>query len=58
VDPWTNRITLMPAKPVALLSPRDKLPFEITPFVIPLSRAETRVETDPVRLSAPAQPSR
>ena len=41
VDPWTNHITLLQAKPVSLLSARDKLPFEITPFMIPLSRVDT-----------------
>jgi len=40
VDPWTNHISLLPTKPVSLLSARDKLPFEITPFMIPLSRVE------------------
>jgi hypothetical protein len=40
VDPWTNRINLLQAKPVSLLSARDKLPFEITPFMIALSRIE------------------
>jgi len=42
VDPWTNRIALLQAKPVSLLSARDKLPFEITPFMIPLARMEAQ----------------
>ena len=42
VDPWTNHISMLQAKPVSLLSARDKLPFEITPFMIPLSRVETQ----------------
>ena len=42
VDPWTNHIALLQAKPVSLLSARDKLPFEITPFMIPLSRVEAQ----------------
>lgn len=46
VDPWTNRIFLLQAKPVALLSARDKLPFEITPFMIPLSRAEAPIAAE------------
>jgi hypothetical protein len=33
VDAWTGRITLSHSKPVALLSAREKLPFEITPFM-------------------------
>jgi hypothetical protein len=42
VDPWTNQITMLPSKPVSLLSARDKLPFEITPFMIPLTRVEVQ----------------
>jgi hypothetical protein len=32
VDPWGNQITMMNAKPVALVSAREKMPFEVTPF--------------------------
>jgi hypothetical protein len=42
VDPWTDQISLLPAKPVSLLSARDKLPFEITPFMISLTRFESQ----------------
>ena len=42
VDPWNNQISLLQAKPVSLLSARDKLPFEITPFMIPLSRVDAQ----------------
>jgi hypothetical protein len=42
LDPWTDEISLIKAKPASLISSRDKLPFEITPFFILLSRAETR----------------
>ena len=41
VDPWTNRIVLMQNKPISLLSAREKMPFEVSPFVIHLTRAET-----------------
>ena len=39
VDPYSNQIALLKARPVALLSAREKLPFEVTPFVIHLTRA-------------------
>ena len=42
LDPWTDQISLLPTKPVSLLSERDKLPFEITPFMIPLSRVDAQ----------------
>ena len=32
VDPWSNRVQMMKAKPVHLLSPQEKMPFEVTPF--------------------------
>jgi hypothetical protein len=32
VDPWTNRLELIKTKPVALNSPSEKMPFEVTPF--------------------------
>jgi hypothetical protein len=41
VDPWTNQITLMQNRPISLLSAREKMPFEVSPFVIHLTRAQT-----------------
>jgi hypothetical protein len=32
MDPWSNHLTMLNAKPVALLSPSEKMPFEVTPF--------------------------
>jgi hypothetical protein len=42
LDPWSNEVLLLKTKAVPILSARDKLPFEITPFIISLSRAEGR----------------
>jgi hypothetical protein len=38
LDPWTDKVELLKAKPVALLSPREKMPFEVTPFMPYLTR--------------------
>lgn len=38
VNPWSNELTLAKLKPVALTSPREKMPFEVTPFFPYLSR--------------------
>ncbi len=38
LDPWRNQITLIKTRPLELLSPREKLPFEITPFILYLTR--------------------
>jgi hypothetical protein len=40
LDPWTDRVELLKAKPVPLLSAREKKPFEITPFMPYLTRYE------------------
>jgi peptidase M48-like protein len=40
LDPWSNRIELIKAKPVALMSAREKMPFEVTPFFPYLTRLE------------------
>jgi hypothetical protein len=56
LDPWTDRIALVKAKPVSLLSARDKMPFEVTPFMIYLSRAAApRKEQDPEGNNPPVQ---
>jgi hypothetical protein len=52
VDPWSNQATLAKAKPVALLSAREKMPFEVTPVFpylmrIPTSGAERVATTAP-----------
>jgi hypothetical protein len=38
LDPWTNKVGLITAKRPAILSPEDKMPFEVAPFVPYLTR--------------------
>lgn len=38
VDPWSSEASLMQAKPVSLLSAREKMPFELSPFMLYLTR--------------------
>jgi hypothetical protein len=38
LDPWSNQITLIKTKPIALTSASEKMPFEITPFFPHLTR--------------------
>ena len=40
LNPWTNQLALIKTRSLALLSPREKMPFEVTPFVLYLTRAE------------------
>ena len=38
MDPWSDRVELLKAKPVPLYSAREKMPFEVTPFMPFLTR--------------------
>lgn len=38
IDPWSAGVSLMKSKPMALISARDKMPFEVTPLVPYLTR--------------------
>ncbi|MGO9208827.1 MAG: M48 family metalloprotease [Terriglobales bacterium] len=38
VDPWTDRVEMMKSKPTAVTSAREKMPFEVTPFMPFLTR--------------------
>jgi hypothetical protein len=48
LDPWTGRIELVATRPISLLSPREKMPFEVTPVALHL----TRVDSPPARQPA------
>lgn len=39
LNPYDDRIELVETKPIALLSAREKMPFEVTPFLLYLTRA-------------------
>ena len=43
LDPWSSQLTLIKAKPVTLRTAEDKLAFEVTPFVIHLTRRDEAV---------------
>src|SRR5271168_112263 len=38
IDPWNDRLDLIKAKPVGVVAEREKMPFEITPFMPYLTR--------------------
>jgi hypothetical protein len=48
LDPWSNRLEMLKTKPVVLLSPQEKMPFEVTPFFPYL----TRLTTTPVEAAS------
>jgi hypothetical protein len=52
LDPWSDRVELLKSKPVALLSAREKMPFEVTPFMPFLTRYQkpgAPVTADPAK---------
>lgn len=52
LDPWSNRVDLVKAKPIPLLSAREKMPFEITPFMPFLTRYQKTgmgIQADPAK---------
>lgn len=51
LDPWTDQVELSKVKPVALISSRERMEFEITPFFPYLSRLSTG-GTDKVALTS------
>ena len=56
LDPWEDRVEMVKAAPVAIMSARDKMPFEVTPFFPRLSRLNTPAEITSVPAKAePAQ---
>jgi hypothetical protein len=53
LDPWTDQVELAKAKPVALTSAKEKMPFEITPFFPYLTRL-SNAGSEKVALTTPA----
>jgi hypothetical protein len=53
LDPWSDQVELAKAKPVALASARENIPFEITPFFPYLTRLSTP-GNEKVALTTPA----
>jgi len=47
VDSWDDQVTLLRAKPVGYYTPRDKMPFEITPVMLRLIRYTAPVAPPP-----------
>jgi Peptidase family M48 len=45
VDPWTDELQMLKSKPVGQVAENEKMPFQVTPFVLYLTRApDTSIE--------------
>ena len=38
LDPWTDQLEMIKSKPVGAVAEREKMPFEVTPFILYLTR--------------------
>src|ERR1700731_2447938 len=60
LDPWSDHVELVKAKPIALLSAREKMPFEVSPFMPFLTRYQkpgTALPTDAAKADMAKQQS-
>jgi hypothetical protein len=53
IDPWNDQLSMMKSKPVGTVAEREKMPFEVTPFMPYLTRYGADV-AKPVAASAAA----
>ena len=56
LDPWTDQLEMIKSKPVGAVAEREKMPFEVTPFVLYLTR-QTSVSSAETPGVDPASPS-
>jgi hypothetical protein len=59
-DPWDDRVLQLTVKPVPLLNARDKMPLELTPIILKLSRyapPAAPVQAAPAAGTASAEPA-
>jgi hypothetical protein len=67
MDPWNDKLELIKSKPVGTVAEREKMPFEVTPFMPYLTRfgsdtakpiAAAATQVDPKAGDAPNKPNR
>jgi len=52
IDPWNDNLSLIKSKPVGTVAEREKMPFEVTPFMPYLMRFGAEGASKPVAASA------
>jgi hypothetical protein len=56
IDPWNDKLDLIKSKPVGTVAEREKMPFEVTPFMPYLTRYGADTGGKPVAASTAAPP--
>src|SRR5215467_11416433 len=54
LDPWSDKLEMIKSKPVGTVAEREKMPFEVTPFMPYLMRYGADVAAKPIAASAAA----
>jgi len=54
MDPWSNQLRLIKTTPTQRYAARDKMPFQITPFMLHLTREDKTMTSGPTQV--PAEP--
>ena len=52
VDPWDDELTMLKSKPTSAVAAREKMPFEVTPFMLYLTRQSDHLAESPGPISA------
>ena len=47
VDPWNDQVEMLKSKPVGTVTEQEKMPFEVTPFMLYLTRETTATSEAP-----------
>lgn len=55
LDPWADKLELIKSKPIGTIAEREKMPFEVTPFMPYLTRFAVE-PVKPIAASTAAQP--
>ncbi len=57
MDPWSDKLEMLKSKPVGTIAEREKMPFEVTPFMLYLVREGNNVSSEPRAVSADSKPA-
>src|SRR6516165_6007409 len=55
IDPWNDKLDLIKSKPVGTVAEREKMPFEVTPFMPYLTRYNSEAKPVAASTAAPQQ---
>jgi hypothetical protein len=58
MDPWSDKLEMLKSKPVGAVAEREKMPFEVTPFILYLVREGNNISSSiPGAVSADSKPA-